>query len=42
MSFTITYSFGRWKVNGKHYKDCNFQEQKFLNDFWQEMKIKRE
>lgn len=38
----ITLENGRYFVNGKLYKDCNAQEQIFLNNFFAELKWKQE
>jgi hypothetical protein len=37
----ITLENGRYYVNGKLYKDCNSQEQIFLNNFFAELKWKQ-
>jgi hypothetical protein len=39
MSITIKRENGKWLVNGKPYNELNFTEQKFLNQFFIELKL---
>lgn len=38
----IQHSNGKWTVNGKTYNQLNAQEQKFMDDFFREVKIEQE
>lgn len=42
MKFEILHTKGKWTVNGKTFNELNAQEQKFMNDFFIEMKIDSE
>ncbi len=39
MKIEITKTNGKWLVNGKSYQELNFQEKKFMDDFFREVKI---
>lgn len=39
MKLEIIFKDGRWLVNGKRLHELNAQEQKFMNDFFREVKI---
>lgn len=41
MKIEIRKSDGRWTVNGKHYSELNDQEQRFMDDFFREVKIEK-
>ena len=40
MKIEICQSYGRWTVNGKPFSELNAQEQKFMDDFFREVKLK--
>lgn len=42
MKIEILHANGKWSVNGKTFNELNTQEQKFMNDFFMEMKIQHE
>lgn len=39
MRLSITRINGKWLVNGKPYAELNLQEQKFMDDFFREVKL---
>lgn len=38
ITMTVTNENGKWKVNGKPYKDASDFEKTFLNDFFKDIK----